>query len=340
MDQYHETQEHQLDTLSSNALIEENNYNLLHKIGSKELFILGPVQKEADKKDGDTPDLINNEKEYAEKSEEWKANEWKKWIAELDKNSETFASFLKQKKEEWILQRELEWKEWIKFMEEKWDHYRENVNQELDPLIFNDASTWTDEQWKNWMKTKGKQLIENDWKNWVSKINSYRGAVMDAEWIQKKNDKIMEWVKKEWKCKEDNYWDSWENNTWSKWFSLKERKKWTQWKDRLNKEAEEWIAWVADKENQYLGDAEEKLEEWKKNHYILFNKWMQSYINKWIAEKKWNHYSKQPKILEHTYNYSRNHVVGIKLDEFTRGRKMYILVYGRSCMSYVVLNMM
>ncbi|EUD65086.1 hypothetical protein C922_04486 [Plasmodium inui San Antonio 1] len=258
-------------------------------------YVNSPAKKKIKKKDEPPKELISKEKEEDNtKSEEWKAKEWKVWMTQLDKDAEIFTTSLEHKKDQWLLQRQLESEEWIKSMEEKWNHYTEKMVSEYYSPIYKNAAKWSDEQWENWIRTEAKQVMENHWNDWIAESESYVDVLMMKEWITWKNDKIMEWIMRDWKCKEDKHWDAWEKNKWSKWLSINERKKWTQWKDRLSKETEEWTAWVEKKDKQFLDSEDQKLAEWKKNNYILFNKCMESYINKWINEKKWKNYSKQP----------------------------------------------
>ncbi|KMZ81776.1 tryptophan-rich antigen (Pv-fam-a) [Plasmodium vivax India VII] len=258
-------------------------------------YVNSSAKKKAKQKDEPPKEVTNKEMEEENtKTDEWKAKEWKAWMEQLDKDAEIFTTSLEHKKDQWLVQRELEWGDWVKSMEEKWNHYNEKMGSEYYSVIYKNTSAWSDEQWENWINTEAKQLMEIDWSDWISESESYVDVMMVKEWIVWKNNKIMEWIMRDWKCKEDEQWDAWEKNKWSKWFSINERKKWTQWKDRLSKETEEWTAWVENKEKQYLDNEDRKLVEWKKNNYILFNKWMESFINKWIKEKQWKHYSKQP----------------------------------------------
>ncbi|CAA9987047.1 tryptophan/threonine-rich antigen [Plasmodium knowlesi strain H] len=262
-------------------------------------YINSPAKKKLKEVDKTSKEVISKEKEDENiKTDEWKAKEWKKWMTQLDSDAEIFTTSLNHKKDQWIAQRELEWGNWIKSMEEKWNYYNERMGSEYYSFVFKNTPAWTDEEWENWIKTEAKELMEIDWSNWISESESYVDVMLVKEWIQWKNNKIMEWITKDWKCKEEEQWDEWEKNKWPKWLSINERKKWTKWKDRLSKETEEWIAWVENKEKQYLDNEDQKLSEWKKNTYTLFNKWRDSYINKFIKEKQWKNYFRKASSIE------------------------------------------
>ncbi|SBT84619.1 tryptophan-rich protein [Plasmodium ovale] len=220
-------------------------------------------------------------------TEEWKKKEWNKWKKELEESSILFCSDLEKEKNIWLEEKDEKWKEWIKNLEEKWNNFDKYMKNEFYINILKESSSWTDEDWTEWIQTQGKQCMEKDWENYMSENESYLEVMTVKKWIHWKNNKIMEWIMREWKCEEDEFWEKWERVEWHKWLHLNQRRKWLQWKERLDRETNEWVDWIKKKEKTYIYNDCNKISLWKKEKYVVFNKWMESFISQCIAQKKW-----------------------------------------------------
>ncbi|KAI4840186.1 tryptophan-rich antigen [Plasmodium brasilianum] len=219
------------------------------------------------------------------KTEEWKDNEWNKWLGNIEVEWNEFYNTIENEKMKWLVGKEKDWNDFIKFMESKWMHYHENL-ENIKSDILKKSLTLDENEWKEWMTTEGKELMEKDWKNWINDNESYLDVWSVKEWLKWKNQRIVTWIMTDWKCEEDKYWSKWEES-WARSVNLQDRANWLNWRERLNKEMVQWNSWVMNKEQYIRENRSNNWSKWKNDKQIMFNLWMESFINSWIREKQW-----------------------------------------------------
>ncbi|SBT73404.1 tryptophan-rich protein [Plasmodium ovale] len=232
------------------------------------------------------PQAIEYHPRLLEKTEEWKDNEWKNWMTKLEGEWIEFNTTIEKEKVKWLSSKEKDWDEFMQVMESKWMHYHDELEDDVKSDILKRSLTLDESEWKEWMKTEGKELMEKDWKNWITDNESYLDVWSVKEWLKWKNQRIVTWIMTDWKCEEDEYWSKWEES-WAKSLNLKDRNNWLNWRERLNKEMVQWNSWVMTKEQQIRENRSNNWSKWKSDKHVMFNLWMESFINKWIQEKQW-----------------------------------------------------
>ncbi|SBT36689.1 tryptophan-rich antigen (Pv-fam-a) [Plasmodium ovale wallikeri] len=256
-------------------------------------LILNPsyasINEETNKRDDSVPDnLMEFWKGAVEETEVLKNYAWNNWMMRLEADWEQYNNSMKEKKKVWLNEAENEWTKFMNSMENKWTiNFKENMDEELKSPAISKSSTWNENEWKEWIQTEGKKIMDADLQKWIKEKETSLDLIIIAEWVYWKNNKIMTWLLSDWKNEEDNYWAQWENMKWSKWFKMEDRKHWLKWKERIAKESEQWTNWLNLKENVYIFSEWNRWSEWKNEKTNMFNKWADSFINKWINEKKW-----------------------------------------------------
>ncbi|SBT31940.1 tryptophan-rich antigen [Plasmodium ovale wallikeri] len=223
-----------------------------------------------------------------EQSEEFKKMAWNNWMMRLESDWKHFLMSIEKEKTEWIEEKDVAWSEWMKNMQHRWTQYNEPMHLEYNTNILEKSAQWNDSQWNAWMKKEGKEIMDAQWAKWVYECNRELDQMVWNKWVQWKNDKIRSWLSNEWKAEEDYYWSNWECSTKAKWLHLAERRHWLKWKERVSREAEQWINWIQMKERVYINDEWMKWNKWKSDKQTLFNKWETSFIYKWTMKKQWN----------------------------------------------------
>ncbi|KJP85545.1 hypothetical protein AK88_04811 [Plasmodium fragile] len=223
---------------------------------------------------------------YLGRTEEWKDNEWKNWMHKLEGEWIDFNNTIEREKGKWINAKEKDWEEFIQFMDNKWMHYNVDLERDVKSDILKKSLTLDEEEWKEWIKTEGKDLMERDLRNWITNNESYLDVWSVKEWLKWKNQKIVTWIMTDWKCEEDEYWSKWEES-WAKNPNVQDRTSWLNWRERLNKEMVQWNSWVMMKEQHIRENRSNIWSKWKSDKHVLFNLWMDSFINRWIHEKQW-----------------------------------------------------
>ncbi|VUZ94218.1 sporozoite and liver stage tryptophan-rich protein, putative [Plasmodium vivax] len=232
------------------------------------------------------PHAIEYHPRLLDKTEEWKDNEWKNWMGKLEGEWVDFNNTIEKEKGKWLNGKEKDWDEFIQYMDNKWMHYHDGLDEEVKSDILKRSLTLDEIEWKDWIKTEGKELMEKDWKNWITNNESYLDVWSVKEWLKWKNQRIVTWIMTDWKCEEDEYWSKWEES-WAKSPNMHDRTNWLNWRERLNKEMVQWNSWVMMKEQQIRENRSNNWSKWKSDKHVMFNLWMDTFINKWINEKQW-----------------------------------------------------
>ncbi|ANQ10955.1 Tryptophan-rich antigen (Pv-fam-a) [Plasmodium coatneyi] len=253
--------------------------------GKKILNLKNVIPK--DKESGDKG--VNFDKsDKNELTEEWKVNEWNKWMRQLEEQWHFFFIGLETKTDDWMKEKEKDLQTWITEMETKWMNYNHNFDIEYNTNLYKKYLMWDPNDWKTWIRTVGKRLMENDWIKWVEDHESKLNEWVNYDWFQWKSLKNSNWVMNEWKIDEHEYWEEWQNSNLTLWLQKKKRKKYLTWKNRIEREKSEWDSWVQSKEKLISKSKTGKWIKWKNEKRLLFNDWMENFINTWINRKQWN----------------------------------------------------
>ncbi|KAI4839923.1 tryptophan-rich antigen [Plasmodium brasilianum] len=230
-----------------------------------------------------------------EEAEEFKRMAWNNWLMRLESEWKHFNETLEKDKVQWLEEREQVWNDWLNNMQNNWNNYNEEMHKEYKTEILEKSEHWSESQWIKWMQTEGRQIMELQWEKWVHDNDYSLNQLILNKWVQWKNNKIKSWLANEWKAEEDYYWANWEYSTTAKWLHFAERKLWLKWKERISREAEQWMNWVQMKESVYISEEWNKWPKWKNYKKILFNKWASNEIYKWTMKKQWKTWLKDCK---------------------------------------------
>ncbi|GAW79601.1 tryptophan-rich antigen [Plasmodium gonderi] len=228
-----------------------------------------------------------------EESEEFKRMAWNNWMLRLEAEWKELQESIEELKEKCLEEKESEFSDWLSSLQNKWYHYNKAMLKEYKCNVMENSSNWNDAQWENWVKNEGLKIIEEQWKTWIKKQDEQIRDLTLHKWIQWKNDKIRSWLLCEWKSEEDFYWTNWERSSTAKWLQEAEKAHWMKWKERINRESEQWENWVQMKESIYINEKWAKWAQWKNNKKHLFNKWSASLIYKWTLKKQWKVWIKE-----------------------------------------------
>ncbi|GAW79055.1 tryptophan-rich antigen [Plasmodium gonderi] len=228
----------------------------------------------------------NNYGPSNDKVEEWKRNQWTEWVYQLDDDWKEFNAQIDEEKRAWVEEKEGDWVMFLKSLLDKWMHFNPNLDEEYKTDVLSKSESWDERQWKMWISTEGKELLEADLKKWFTNNEViYCKWTMD-EWNEWKNEKIKDWVTTEWKANEDQYWSKYDDAT-AQTLSTAERSQWFTWKERIYKEGIEWKNWIAIKESRYVNSNWNSWSEWKNEKRLEFNEWIELFVEKWIRQKQW-----------------------------------------------------
>ncbi|GAW83886.1 tryptophan-rich antigen [Plasmodium gonderi] len=230
----------------------------------------------------------SNESKNDEITEEWKVNEWNKWMRQLEEQWHFFNMSLDNKASEWMKQKDGEFEKWITDMQTKWMNYNHNLDIEYNTDLYKKCYMWDETDWKTWIRTNGKKLMEEDWVKWINDNECKLNEWLNYDWTQWKSLNNFNWEMSEWKSDEYEMWEDWDNVNLTKWLNTKKRKKYLIWKTRIEKEREQWDNWVASKNELTLKNKHIKWKEWKDEKRLIFNEWVGNFINTWISKKQWN----------------------------------------------------
>ncbi|KAI4833837.1 uncharacterized protein MKS88_000326 [Plasmodium brasilianum] len=252
-----------------------------------------------------------------DKAEEWKRKEWVQWMMKLEVDWKEFNLQIEAEKKAWIDEKEQEWIQWLKYEQKKWLHFNPNLDSEYKINFFEKSETWDDSQWKLWISTEGKQLLEVDLKNWLSENETIYCKWTLDEWNEWKNNKIKEWITTNWKVNEDQYWSKYDDVSALALTPL-EKNQFYKWKERIFREGIEWKNWSAIKESKYINSNWNAWSEWKNEKLMLFNHWVNSFVEKWVRQRQWNVWIDERKnmlVNEKTTGETVREKVGLTLEE-------------------------
>ncbi|GAW84722.1 tryptophan-rich antigen [Plasmodium gonderi] len=230
---------------------------------------------------------VNDDDSDDGKSDEWKKKEWDNWLIKTEEDWKLFNTSIENKKNRWLEKREKELEQWLVNMQNKWMNFKENDDTEFKVYAMKNASTWNDSEWEQWTKTDGKKHMETDLNKWFNEKETFLEGWVSKEWNQWKNERMIQWLSVDWKHKEDETFENWKSTKFTHILHLKKNKRWNKWKERTNKEKEDWANWVKGKEKLYINNKWDKWSKWKKDRRVLYNQKFVSFINKWINDKQW-----------------------------------------------------
>ncbi|GAW82047.1 tryptophan-rich antigen [Plasmodium gonderi] len=234
-------------------------------------------------------ELEQNEKteNNNELTEEWKTNEWKKWMNNMEEKWEHFTQSMEQRKKKWIQKKEGEWEDWLTNMHYNWVAF---INK-LEGDYINDAvNAWTEWGEKDW-----RGIIEMEWKRpmkikWINLLKNSEEACerkLFKYWDDWKDKNWNKWKNKNWKNQEYEMWNKYENKE-----DLTNNENWQKWKKRLSTEKKEWENWVNQKEFLLMSTEWTQWEKWKENKWNYLIQWMKRVQADWLETKPWETWKK------------------------------------------------
>ncbi|GAB65091.1 tryptophan-rich antigen [Plasmodium cynomolgi strain B] len=254
------------------------------KGGMKKLIKKPTMLHTADYNDKDSTEDLQEEK-----SEEWKNNQWNIWKKKNEDEWKIFNTSIENEKDNWLQGIEKEWQNFLEAMLNKWIHYNKKMDEEYQINILEKSSEWDDTQWIKWIKTEGKQFMEQQWTIWLAQKEAQLNHWVVNKWIRWKNSQIIEWLMTDWRLQKEA---SMSNYKIINMLQRKKRKEWNKWRERINREREEWDAWVRSKENIYINTKWNKWSKWKKDKRFIFSKWVEMFTNKLKNERQWKEWVK------------------------------------------------
>ncbi|SBS85713.1 tryptophan-rich antigen (Pv-fam-a) [Plasmodium ovale curtisi] len=221
---------------------------------------------------------------YTPLTNEWKINEWNKWMGHMEIEWKDFLISMENHKKKWIEKKENEWDEWLTNLHYNWIGFTNKLEGEF---VNNKKSFWTkwnemdwkgllEMDWKRHMKLKWTKLVKANDLLWKDKVKTYF-----EKW---KQTKLNEWKSQDWKCEEYGMWinsgkkeDSNSNNN----------ENWLEWKKRLFKEKSDWEKWTNEKEKLLIESKWSQWEKWKEYKWTYLNEWMKRIETEWLNDKPW-----------------------------------------------------
>ncbi|ANQ10236.1 Uncharacterized protein PCOAH_00040570 [Plasmodium coatneyi] len=240
------------------------------------------VKEETHDNEYEQGQTLEEEVPNGELTEEWKVNEWKKWMNNTKKEWGKFTQSFEHYKQKWLKKKESQWEEWLTKTHYNWIAFTSKLEEDYINDKTNDWTKWDENQWKGiiemeWnrpMKVKWTKLVEKNEEIWGDKFLNY--------WDNWKDKKWNEWKNKNWKKKEEEKWNNCEEGK-----DLNNDENWKEWNERLVREKQEWENWVKEKEN-FLMDAEEThWKKWKEYKWNYLNEWMKQVKADWLNAKPW-----------------------------------------------------
>ncbi|SCO65773.1 tryptophan-rich antigen [Plasmodium vivax] len=262
----------------------ENEMYLTESEGRKKIRKL---ISEADKQDNQA--VMSYLAELPEEElEEWKNQEWKKYMENIEEEWQLLNLWIEEEKQNWIESKDKELENWMNKMENKCMHI-DNINKEYQCMFIKSCLKGDDQsQIKEQLKHELKNFIYRDWKKWLRENESYLNTWLVKQWIQWKNNKILKFLMAEWKQEEDEYWNDWEKTKTWKWLHFYKRRKWQTWKNRVTSEKQEWENWVKIKEERVIYNKYKKWTQWINAKKPSINQWVESLADKCVNDSRWN----------------------------------------------------
>ncbi|KNC35578.1 tryptophan/threonine-rich antigen [Plasmodium falciparum RAJ116] len=117
--------------------------------------------------------LLSSDEEGEVNLEDWKKNEWIKWMDETEEEWQLLKLWLEGEKNKWLEGKNKEYDIWLNHMNSKWTNYNKDIDEEYDSNVFKDSYKWNEKQWEQWMKTEGKEFMLQDFKRWLEDSEGY-----------------------------------------------------------------------------------------------------------------------------------------------------------------------
>ncbi|ANQ06486.1 Uncharacterized protein PCOAH_00006400 [Plasmodium coatneyi] len=278
--------------------------------------------------------------EFMDMQEEWKEDQWDDFMKETEEDWEKFKTTMDSLITSWFKKKHMEWEAWLKAMKNRWAYFNKNMDEavlnvikntlkwtdyqwqkwiilmkskSMEPVetsgdeyildVFRLNTSWTTAQWKEWIQTLMRESMEKDWEYWVEEDQYKLDNWMMENFDKWKNRRMKVWKGKQWKTEETEYWTNWEDNK-SKRKSKKqnERANWSLWKERTEREQNEWDTYTEMKKEEFFNKDVEQWIKWKSERTEMFHEWKENLLAKWIKEKEW-----------HVWTYKRKDVFRRKL---------------------------
>eukprot|EP00366_Plasmodium_knowlesi_P005100 XP_002262598.1 tryptophan-rich antigen [Plasmodium knowlesi strain H] len=266
-------------------MTQETSTGINHDKKKKTLNLKSMISKDKDNGEKGVNVDKSNKKEL---TEEWKVNEWNKWMRHLEEQWHLFFKAQEIKTDDWIQKKEKEFKAWITEIETKWMNYNHNLDTEYNTDLYEKYPSWSENEWKTWIRTVGKKLMGKDWIQWINGHESKLNEWVQYDWFQWKSLKFFNWEINEWKSDEYEYWAEWQNGNLGMLLNKKKKKKYLSWKNRIEREKSEWDSWTRSKELLLLKSKTSNWMKWKNEKQLSFNDWIENFIETWISKKQWN----------------------------------------------------
>ncbi|KJP89492.1 hypothetical protein AK88_00935 [Plasmodium fragile] len=228
---------------------------------------------------------LNDTSEGTEKVEEWVKDEWSEWMTEMQMDWEEFTSSLESEKNKWFGKKE-EMIEFIKSIEDKWLHFIQNMHEMHKFGILKISSMWNYSEWQEWIHKDGKRIIEAQWDNWTTSNKTLYYKLIMKEWFKWKNQKIKQWLKRNWIYHEGRILQNWERMPYTKILAMSEKKPWFNSNAQIMNERDCFLNWIKKKEDFLENEESDKWENWKYYKNDFFQKWMDSFLSYWLNIKK------------------------------------------------------
>ncbi|CAD2087407.1 tryptophan-rich protein tryptophan-rich antigen [Plasmodium vinckei brucechwatti] len=222
-----------------------------------------------------------------EKTIRWKKREWRRWMNRLEQDWEAFNIEMNNEKDEWIKKKEKDWDLFLIELENKWNHYNKHLDDEFDTNIISKYSSWVPKEWIDWMKADGIRFIYMEWKKWVLESHNEFSDKFVDKWMKWKKNKILSWSKLDWKRKESQKWDKFEQKRFKRLYYL-DNKRYNEFINRKKDEQSQWNDWVKTKDNEFVENVLNEYLLWKDGKHILYKEWVENFVTKWINQKQWN----------------------------------------------------
>ncbi|EUD67847.1 hypothetical protein C922_01459 [Plasmodium inui San Antonio 1] len=233
-----------------------------------------------------THDALKDTSEGTEEVEEWVEDEWREWMDELQMDWKEFNCSLESEENKWYGKKEKEMIKFIKSIEEKWLDFNENMHETLKYGILKIPLMWDFSEWKEWINEDGKHIIKHQWDNWTTSNQTLYYKLIMKEWLKWRNQKIKQWLKRNWLLHEGRILENWERMPYTKILAISEKKPWFKSNAQIINERDCFVNWIKKKEDFLNSQAIDKWENWKYYKNDFFQKWMDSFLSHWLNIKK------------------------------------------------------
>ncbi|EUD67549.1 hypothetical protein C922_02255 [Plasmodium inui San Antonio 1] len=251
----------------------------------KKLLGVKTQPSEARKAGDRTDDSEKPERE--EHSEEWKIQQFRNWIDNLDKEYNTWKVSLGNDNQ-WFLEKNVVFQNILNRIKERWIFWNTDTLKDINEGKIRLKDLDIEEQWSKWLDTNWKSYNKRIWIDLTDSYEKLYYHWIRTEWNKWREKKMTEWTSQEWKIHEDEKWQQWESRKWAKYFERKEKKKWIKWIKRNEMEITTIRSWQREKGNMLLqGDDSLNWDKWKEEKFQILDEYLDSLKNHWLAEKKW-----------------------------------------------------